>query len=261
MKSRVSRIALCIALALGSVPVLAQNTTSAIAGRVTSLDNRPVVGATVVITHVESGTSSNLLTDAEGRYHARGLRAGGPYTVTITKDGVVEKQENVFLLLADTTTVDARFPRPPREVITVSAAGLSSTDKFNPTNMGANTQLGRQEVESLPSIQRNLQDLGAYRPARLPVRQGARGDDGDGPELALQQDHHRQHEHQRHVRAGTEHDGDAEAARVHRCHPVGAGERVELRRHADRLCGRQHQRRHQVGHQRHSRKRHLGQAR
>src|SRR5688500_8245207 len=98
---RVSRVALCVALALGAATAQAQNTTSAVSGRVTTQDGRPVSGATVTLRHVESGSVSNLVTDAEGRYAARGLRVGGPYTLTIDKDGVKEVRENVYLQLAD----------------------------------------------------------------------------------------------------------------------------------------------------------------
>ena len=87
---RMSRVALCVALALGSVPALAQTTTSAVAGRVVATDGKPVSGAEVTITHVESGSTSKLTTDAEGRYRALGLRPGGPYTITISRDGQVE---------------------------------------------------------------------------------------------------------------------------------------------------------------------------
>jgi len=52
---RISRVALCVALALGAVPALAQNTTSAVAGKVTAIDGRAVGNARVTIKHVESG--------------------------------------------------------------------------------------------------------------------------------------------------------------------------------------------------------------
>jgi hypothetical protein len=75
------RTALAVAVALvAAAPALAQNTTAAIGGRVTSPDGQPVAGATVVVLHRESGSVSTLTTDADGRYNARGLRAGGPYT-------------------------------------------------------------------------------------------------------------------------------------------------------------------------------------
>ena len=72
---RISRVALCVALALGAVPVLAQNTTSAVAGKVTGRDGKAIASATVTVRHVESGFVSNLTTDAEGRYLAAGPAA------------------------------------------------------------------------------------------------------------------------------------------------------------------------------------------
>jgi hypothetical protein len=83
-----SKLALGIAFALSSLtvmPTLAQTTTSAIAGRITSSDGKPASGAQVSILHLESGSTTNTTADAEGRYSARGLRVGGPYTITITK--------------------------------------------------------------------------------------------------------------------------------------------------------------------------------
>ena len=114
MKSTVrinlKRVALCVALALGTAPALAQTTTSAVAGRITA-EGKAVSGATVTIRHVESGSVNTVATDAEGRYQARGLRTGGPYTITVTKDGKTETRENVFLTLAETTAVDVAIGR------------------------------------------------------------------------------------------------------------------------------------------------------
>src|SRR5687767_8709695 len=106
---RLSPIALCVALALGAGVAHAQNTTSAVAGRVTTNDGKPIAGATVTVRHVESGSVNNLTTDAEGRYAVRGLRVGGPYTITITKDGVTETRQNVYLQLAEPTPIDVRI--------------------------------------------------------------------------------------------------------------------------------------------------------
>src|SRR5258706_172432 len=149
---RLSRVALCVALALGAVPALAQNTTSAVAGKVTALDGNPVGNARVTIRHVESGSFSNVVTDNKGRYSARGLRLGGPYTITVTKAALTETRDGVCLVLADATSVDVQLPR--RETIVVTGA----SDKMSATSMGAQTNIGRQELQSMPSIQRNLQD-------------------------------------------------------------------------------------------------------
>ena len=97
---RLTKLALALSIALSAAPTFAQNTTSAIGGRVAGADGRPVAGAQVSILHTESNSVSNVATDAEGRYIARGLRVGGPYTIIITKDGITEKRENVFVQLA-----------------------------------------------------------------------------------------------------------------------------------------------------------------
>ena len=85
---RLTKLALALSVALAATPAFAQNTTSAIGGRISNASGQPAAGAQVQVVHTESGSVSNVTTDAEGRYVARGLRVGGPYTIIITKDGV-----------------------------------------------------------------------------------------------------------------------------------------------------------------------------
>src|SRR5260221_9498781 len=161
---RLSRLAISLAIALSTLPAIAQNTTSAGGGRVTNNEGRAVSGAQVTILHVDSGSVSNTVTDADGRYSARGLRAGGPYTITITKDGVTEKLEGVTLTLAETNAVDAKLSGTAKlEVLQVTGRNLAS-DKFNPNAMGAGSSFGRAELDTYASIQRNLQDYARIDP-------------------------------------------------------------------------------------------------
>ena len=123
---RLSKLSLGLALALAAAPAFAQNTTAALGGRITGADGNAVVGATVTIVHEASGTSSAAVTGADGRYSARNLRVGGPYTITITKDGVTEKREGVYLALAETTAVDAQLGTPAATTLdTVEVTGTS----------------------------------------------------------------------------------------------------------------------------------------
>lgn len=160
-KFRLTKIALSLAIALSSAPVLAQNTTSGISGVVKGSNNQPLSGAKVTIVHIESGSTNNLTTDENGRYTARGLRAGGPYTITITQNGVTEKRENVFIQLAETATVDATIGTPAVQVVQVTGAAGS---KFNSANIGAGTNISSRELASLASIQRNLADYARTDP-------------------------------------------------------------------------------------------------
>jgi hypothetical protein len=161
---RLSKLALCIALAIGTVPAMAQNTTSAVAGRVLAQDGKPVSGAKVTILHVESNTVNEVTTDAEGRYSARGLRVGGPFRVTVVKDGVTETQNNVFLALAETTAVDVKFGKSAQALDVIVVTGSSVSNTFNNTNMGAGTSISAADLNAHFSLSRNLQDFARFDP-------------------------------------------------------------------------------------------------
>ena len=159
---RLTQIALSLSIALAAAPSFAQNTTSSIGGRISATDGKPAAGATVTIVHTESGSVSNVTTDAEGRYVARGLRAGGPYTITITKNGEVEKREGVYVQLAETANVDATLGA---QMQTVNVTGTGARAQiFNRSNMGAGTNIGANELAMQASIQRNLQDYARSDP-------------------------------------------------------------------------------------------------
>jgi hypothetical protein len=158
---RLTQIALSLSLVFAA-PAFAQNTTSAIGGRISGSDGKPASGATVTVLHVESGSASNVVTDSEGRYIARGLRAGGPYTITITKNGVSEKRENVFVELAETAAVDATIGQA---IQTVTIAGSAArSEKFNKATQGTVTSITSADLEIQASIQRSLQDYARMDP-------------------------------------------------------------------------------------------------
>ena len=156
---RLSKLTLGLLAALATAPVFAQATSAGVGGTVTRTDGQPVAGAEVVITHVESGTVSRATTDASGRYTARGLRVGGPYTVTITKSGEGTKTEdNVYLDLNKTNTINAALTGDLTTLDTVTAVAIGGSDVFSATKMGSGTSISRQTIEGLPSVNGNIQD-------------------------------------------------------------------------------------------------------
>lgn len=160
---RLTQIALSLSIALAAAPALAQNTTSAIGGRISASDGKPASGATVHVLHVESGSVSTVTTDADGRYVARGLRAGGPYTITITKNGVSEKRENVFVEVAETAAVDATIGQA-MQTVTIAGSNASRSERFAKTTMGSGSSISAAELSIQGSIQRNLQDYARTDP-------------------------------------------------------------------------------------------------
>ncbi len=169
-----SRTALSAAVAIViAAPALAQNTTSAVGGQITGADGKPVAAATVSIQHLESGSMSNAQTDAEGRYNVRGLRTGGPYTITATARGITERRENVFLALAESLTLDLTLGAPAAQTVTITGAGIN--DRINRSSMGAGTNIGSREIAAQASILRSLSDYARNDP-RLSQTDKERGE-------------------------------------------------------------------------------------
>ena len=154
-----AKLALALSLALAATaPAFAQQTSAAVGGRVVEAGGAPAAGADVTILHTPSGTVSRATTDANGRYSARGLRVGGPYTITIEKDGQADVQEDVYLLLGEVVSVDGELAGG--DVLdTVEVTGVAGAGAiFTPDKIGAGTNVTRQQIEAYPSINRNLQD-------------------------------------------------------------------------------------------------------
>ncbi len=161
-------IAVCVA------PALAQNTSSALAGRVIGVDGKPVVNAQVQILHVQSGSLSAARTDVEGRFAARGLRAGGPYRVTISADGRSQVRDDITLPLAETFNIEVQLANVTQIERTV-VTGTAINDRFGPNSVGAGTRINRRQIEAQASISGNLQDLARNDP-RLSQTDKERGE-------------------------------------------------------------------------------------
>ena len=171
--SSFSRTVLSAAVAIVvAAPAMAQNTTAAIGGQITGVDGKPVAGATVSIVHAESGSSNKLTTDGEGRFSARGLRVGGPYTIVVSKGSDSNTRNDVFLQLAETFSLDMTLGSVALETVVVTG---SANSKFNSANMGSGTNIGRKELDAYASIGRNLQDYARADP-RLSQTDKERGE-------------------------------------------------------------------------------------
>lgn len=157
---RLSKLSLGLIAALAAAPAFAQSTSAGVGGLVTGADGQPVAGAEVTITHVESGTVSRATTDESGRYNARGLRVGGPYSVTVTKAGAgTDTEENVYLALNQTTQVNATLNNDVTTLAAVQAVAVAGgSEVFSATKMGSGTNVDQRTIESLPSMQGNIQD-------------------------------------------------------------------------------------------------------
>ncbi len=171
---RMSKIALGLVVALAAAPSFAQSTSAGVGGLVTDTSGQPVSGAEVIITHVESGTVSRASTDASGRYNARGLRVGGPYTVTITSAAGSKTEEGVYLDLNKVNAVNAQVGAAAAtdlSAVTVTASRL--LDTFNPDNKGMGTSVSGRQLELTPQGNRSLDDIARLDPRIQVTDQGS----------------------------------------------------------------------------------------
>lgn len=157
---RMSKLTLGLVAALAAAPVFAQSTSAGVGGVVTTNSGQPVSGAEVTITHVESGTVSRATTDEAGRYTARGLRVGGPYSITITKSGEGTKTEDgIYLGVNQTASVNAALTGDLTTLETVNAVAVAGgSEVFSATKTGSGTQISQETIKALPSINGNIQD-------------------------------------------------------------------------------------------------------
>ena len=172
---RLSKLSLGLMVALAAAPVFAQSTSAGVGGQVVGADGQPVAGAEVTITHIESGTVSRALTDASGRYNARGLRVGGPYTITINKAGAgSDTEENVFLNLNQVSTVDGTLSNEVTTLGTVVAVASATASIFGQDNKGMGTSVSGRQLQTAVSGNRSMDDIARLDP-RIQVT-----DAGDG---------------------------------------------------------------------------------
>lgn len=161
---RLSKLSLGLMVALAAAPVFAQSTSAGVGGQVMGADGQPVAGAQVTITHVESGTVSRAVTDSSGRYAARGLRVGGPYTITINKAGAgSDTEQNIYLNLNQVSTVDATLNNATTTLGTVTVVAAAS-DVFSSANKGVGTSVSGRQLETTVSGNRSLDDIARLDP-------------------------------------------------------------------------------------------------
>lgn len=174
-------VAAAALLSLSPDAVRAQGVTSAaIEGVVTDASGQPVVGATVNGVHTPSGSTYSTVTRSGGNYTLSNVKVGGPYTVTVSASGSASKRVsgiNTDLSQATRVNVALSAGAPPSSVATEGAAPVAGDPSrviveasvvddeiFSPSRTGAATNVGRAQIESLPTISRSLQDFTRLTP-------------------------------------------------------------------------------------------------
>lgn len=166
MKKNLKSFLLVLVLAIGYLGVYGQGaTTSSLKGRVAEDNGTPIAYATVLALHEPSGTSYGTTTMSDGTYSLTGLRVGGPYLVTISFMGYTSvSYKDVDLKLGESFVLNATLKESATELeAVVISAGLGNPI-LSSERTGAQTNISRRDISSLPTISRSITDLSSLTP-------------------------------------------------------------------------------------------------
>ncbi len=155
------RILFLFAMVFTASPFLfAQITTSAINGTVKGGSDEPLVGATVVATHLPSGTKYATTSRGGGAFSIQNMKSGGPYLVEVSFVGYdAEKLDNVYLQLAESFVLNVGMKKTNASLGEVVVTTTGRRNVFNPNRTGSVTNIGLRQITQLPTISRSINDF------------------------------------------------------------------------------------------------------
>lgn len=160
---RMLHAVIAIVVVLTGAILNAQVTTGNLAGTVTTRDdNSALPGVTVEAVHVPTGTRYQAVSTESGRFNIPNVRVGGPYTVSANLEGFSPvTRQNLEVRLGATTEVPLMLGLSGvSEAITVTA----SAPVIDTTRAGSATQVSEEQMESLPTVNRSIQDFARTNP-------------------------------------------------------------------------------------------------
>ena len=164
MKQSIKFLLSAFAAMFVGVTAFAQLTTSSLNGLVADASGEPVIGAAVIATHTESGTSYATVTNNEGRYYINGMRAGGPYKVEVSCLGYrTVAFTDVTLQLAESLSLNAKL-EDDAQMLSEAIVISNATSKFAAEKTGAATNISNRQIADLPTVSRSITDVTRLSP-------------------------------------------------------------------------------------------------
>ena len=154
-------------VAMLMLPVLtfAQNTTGSLSGSVKADNGEVLVGATISVLHVPTGTVYKVQSRKTGAFDISNMQPGGPYTISVSYVNYqTEKREDIYINLGDAARLDVVLTTKITKLadVTVNASRKSSDLSVRG---GTQTIIGKDKIENLPTVGRNLQDYLRFTPS------------------------------------------------------------------------------------------------
>jgi len=142
--------------------VHAQVTTSNMSGIVSTSDGKKTSGATIVATHLPSGTTYSATANAAGAFNLSNMRVGGPYRVEI-KSGSEQPivYDDVYLELGQPFVIN---PVVGDKTANIAEVIVTATKGRNVNKTGAATNVGQKLIQELPQSSRSITEFTRLTP-------------------------------------------------------------------------------------------------
>lgn len=158
---------------IASISLMAQVTSSSISGKVTDNNKVALAGATVVATHTPSGSQYFSVADANGAYRLLNIRPGGPYKIEVRMVGFQNTIHNgVTATLGETKILNFSLQEEAIGLGEVTIAGEAIPSGMDSDRAGATTTVSAEEINTLPTISRSLNDVLALTPQAATTSNG-----------------------------------------------------------------------------------------
>jgi hypothetical protein len=151
------------------------STTASVTGKITNRQGEPLPAANIVIVNGETGVSYGGVSDAEGFYRLPNLNVGGPYVLKASFVGYHQyEKRSIFLSLGQSFNVNIVMQEESVALGEVSVLGSAGSNYqvIDGNRTGAETIIGNDQINALPTVGRDLTDFTRLTP------QASVGDDG-----------------------------------------------------------------------------------
>ncbi|MDB5201328.1 MAG: outer rane receptor for ferrienterochelin and colicin [Ferruginibacter sp.] len=134
--------------------MMGQTTTSSVTGTVKNKAGEALLGASITATHVPTGTVYTTSARTGGRFDISNMNPGGPYRIVTSFVGYEnDTKEDVYLALGETQKLDVDLGNKANQLSEVVVASSRAT-----RGSGTETTIGRDKMQNMPTVGRNLQD-------------------------------------------------------------------------------------------------------
>ncbi|MCI2121738.1 MAG: carboxypeptidase regulatory-like domain-containing protein [Bacteroidales bacterium] len=128
-------------------------------GKITD-ENGPLAGASIVATHVPSGTVYYSAADNSGNFRIPNIQAGGPYSVKITMLGFRDYEvTDINVALGDNYVLKVLMQEETVSLNAIVVSAESSSSSMRSDRAGAVTSVGVREISDIPTVSRSVNDI------------------------------------------------------------------------------------------------------